>query len=283
MDRMTRLALQQVTLVAVDTRSPALAAQSLQRSMAGVDFARALLFTQDWRPPRPLPGITLVDCGPIRSGADYSRFVLRRLPSYVDTSHVLVTQWDGFVVDPSAWSDEFLGFDYVGAVWADPPLAGRVGNGGFSLRSQRLLRSGLDPRIADEHPEDLRLCSTYRTLLEQEHGVRFAPAALARRFAFENEAPAGPTFGFHGPYNLPRFLDAATLQGWLDALPDDFFRSRDARRLARALLRRMPRLARQVVARRVLAGRAEPSTRILGLAAGLVSLLRLGDERPRGP
>lgn len=274
MPRMTRLALPQVTLVAIDTRSPALAAQALQRSMAGVDFARTLLFTQDWRPPQPLPGITLVDCGPIRSGAEYSHFVLRRLPAHIDTPHVLVTQWDGFVVDPSAWRPEFLDVDYVGAVWRDPPAAGLVGNGGFSLRSQRLLRAGQDPRIVDEHPEDLRLCSSYRTLLEQDHGVRFAPPALARRFAFENEAPDGPTFGFHGPYNLPRFVDAATLRRWLDALPDDFFRGRDARRLARALLRRrMASLAAQLLARRQAAGRTDLKTRSLAWMAQALAAL----------
>ena len=36
------------------------------------------------------------------------------------TPHVLLIQWDGFVVNPSAWSDEFLDFDYVGARWGWP-------------------------------------------------------------------------------------------------------------------------------------------------------------------
>lgn len=274
MVRMTRLALPQVTLVAIDTRAPALAAQALQRSMAGVAFARALLFTHGWQPAQPLPGITLLDSGPITSGAGYSHFVLRRLPAHVHTSHVLVTQWDGFVVDPSAWRAEFLESDYVGAVWADAPLAGLVGNGGFSLRSQRLLQGGLDPRIADEHPEDLRLCSTYRTLLEREHGVRFAPPELARRFAFENEAPAVPSFGFHGPYHLPRFLDAATLSAWLRALPDDFFRSRDARRLARALLRTgMAPVAVELLQRRRAAGLGDLKTRSLDWTARALAVL----------
>jgi hypothetical protein len=262
--------------VAIDTRSPALAMQSLQRSMAGVDFARTLLFTHGWQSPHQPPpaGITPVDCGPISSGADYSHFVLRRLPAFVDTSHVLVTQWDGFVVDPSAWRPEFLDFDYLGAVWADAPLAGQVGNGGFSLRSQRLLKAGLDARIVDEHPEDLRLCSSYRTLLEHDHGVRFAPGSLARRFAFENEAPDGPTFGFHGPYNLPRFVDAATLQQWLDELPDAFFRSRDARRLARALLgRRMAPVAAKLLVRRRSAGMGDLKTLSLGWMAQALSRL----------
>jgi Protein of unknown function (DUF5672) len=261
---MSRLHLAQVTLCAVDTRAPLLAWRALQRSMAGIRFGRALLFTHGWAPPAVSGDIEVIDIGPIRSGADYSHFVLRQLPAHIASSHVLVTQWDGFVVHPEAWTDEFLQFDYLGAVWTDPPAEHGVGNGGFSLRSQRLLQAGLDDRITQEHPEDLMLCRRYRSLLETVHGVRFAPPALARRFAFENETPAGPTFGFHGPYNLPRVMDEAELRQCLDQLPDDFFRSRDARRLARALLRqRMPAVALQLLTRRQASGRRDPNTRLL--------------------
>jgi len=269
---MNRLQLAQVTLCAVDTRAPHLAAKSLLRSMAGIDFAHALLFTRGWTAAQSLPGVEVVEIEPLRSGADYSRFVLRRLPAYIETSHVLVTQWDGFVVDPRAWSDEFLAHDYVGAVWPDRPAACSVGNGGFSLRSQRLMAAGLDPRITDEHPEDVVLCCGWRDHLIREHGIRFAPPPLARRFAFENEAPLAATFGFHGPYNLPRFLGEPEMSALLGELPDEFFRSRDARRLARALLaRRMPRAASRLLQRRRAAGRQDPNTLLLGMAAALLS------------
>jgi len=270
---MTRLELAQVTLCAVDTRAPELAAMSLRRSMAGVEFGHVLLFTRDWQPAQPLPGVEVVEIDLLRSGADYSHFVLRQMPAFIGTSHVLVTQWDGFVVDPRAWSHEFLAHDYVGAVWPEQPAARSVGNGGFSLRSRRFLAAGQDPHITEEHPEDQALCRTWRAHLEHEHGVSFAPPALARRFAFENEEPQGPTFGFHGPYNLPRFMDEATLAVVLDGLPDDFFRGRDARRLARALLTRgMPMAAQQLLRRRQRAGRRDPNTRLLGAAAALLSL-----------
>jgi hypothetical protein len=260
------LELPQVTLCAIDARSPGLAVESLRHSMRQVAFGRAVLFTEGR--PAAAPGIEVVDIGALRSGAEYSHFVLRRLPAQIDTAHVLVTQWDGFVVHPEAWSDEFLGCDYIGAVWDDQPAASCVGNGGFSLRSQRLLQAGLDPRIQPEHPEDLMLAVRHRALLEREHGVRFAPPALARRFAFENETPAAPTFGFHGPKNLPAALDAATISRWLEQLPDDFFRGRDARRLARSLLHHgMPRVASGLIERRLAAGRRDTKTRLLGLLA----------------
>lgn len=269
---MTRLALSQVTLCAVDTRTPALAAQSLLRSMAGIDFARAVLFTNDWVPRRVLPGIELVQIDTLTSGADYSLFVMRRLPAYIRTSHVLVTQWDGFVVDPSAWTHEFLNHDYVGAVWPDQPAAACVGNGGFSLRSRRFLAAGLDARIADVHPEDLVLCRTYRDLLESEHGIRFAPPSLARRFSFENQLPAGACLGFHGAYHLPRVLPEAEIAKWLEVMPDEFFASRDARRLARSLLaHRMPATAARLLGRRKSAGRTDINTRALAAAASLLT------------
>lgn len=280
---MTRLALPQVTLVAVDTRAPLLATQALLRSMAGIDFARAILFTHAWTPKRPLPGIEIVDIDNITSSAEYSHFILRLMPGWVRTSHVLVTQWDGFVVEPWAWTNTFLAYDYVGAPWPDQPEARAVGNGGFSLRSRRLLAAGMDLRIDDEHPEDVALCRTYRNLLEREHGVTFAPLSLAKRFAYENDDSQGASFGFHGVYNLPRVLDEPTLATWLDILPDDFFRGRDARRLARALVPRMPSLAKRVIDRRLKVGRDEPSTRILDAAASVMGLLGPRGDRPPRP
>ena len=136
------------------------------------------------------------------------------------------------------------------------PRRSAVGNGGFSLRSRRLLEAGADARITDLHPEDAALCRTYRELLASDYGVRFAPLALARRFAYENEPPSDRTFGFHGPKNLPAVLDAQTLAEWIHALPDAFFTGRDSRRLARSLLRhRLPKLAQLVIERRRAAGR----------------------------
>jgi len=272
---MSRLPLAQVTLCAVDTRSPALAAQSLLHSMRHVAFARGYLFTSGWLPTVVLPGIDIVQIEPLRSGADYSQFVLRQLPGYIRTSHVLITQWDGFVIHPEAWTDEFLVHDYVGAVWPDEPAEHSVGNGGFSLRSRRFMAAGLDPRITQHHPEDLVMCRDQRDFLQRTHGVSFAPPQLARRFAYENESPQGITFGFHGPYNLPSVLDESTLCEWLQRLPLEFYGSRDARRLARALLLKgMPRAASQLLARRKAAGRTDPNTRLLGAAASIIALLR---------
>src|ERR1700687_3454326 len=43
------------------------------------------------------------------------------------------------LITPAAWREEFLGCDYIGAQWFWHDDAMRVGNGGFSLRSRKLL------------------------------------------------------------------------------------------------------------------------------------------------
>jgi Protein of unknown function (DUF5672) len=272
-----RLTLNQVTLCAVDTRAPLLALQALQHSIEHVDFGRVLLFTSSdgVRLASGMRGIDAIEIEPLHSGSDYSCWVVQNLPDHVQTSHVLINQWDGFVTHAQAWSDEFLNWDYVGAVWPDQ-LPGRdVGNGGFSLRSQTFLHAARALRLTDCHPEDQMLCRNHRGGLETTHGIRFAPAALARRFAYENEKPRQPTFGFHGPYNLPFAMNEGELSQLLEQLPDDFFRSRDARRLAHALLlRRMPFAAQQLLRRRRAAGKSGLNTRVLDTAASLMTLLK---------
>ena len=119
MRRMARLPLAPVTLCAVDTRCPSLAMQSLERSMAQVDFGRVVLFTHGWQPAKPAAGYRGRRHRADRLGCRV--FVHRVAPpaGAHRTSHVLVTQWDGFVLDAGAWTDDFLAYDYVGAVWPE--------------------------------------------------------------------------------------------------------------------------------------------------------------------
>ena len=47
----------------------------------------------------------------------YSNFVVHKLNSYIDTDFVLLIQYDGFILNPSAWQAEYLKYDYIGAPW----------------------------------------------------------------------------------------------------------------------------------------------------------------------
>ena len=79
----------------------------------------------------------------------------------------------------------------------------RVGNGGFSLRSRRLLRAptvlGLEfTDLGTGFPhEDGFLCVHYREELEA-HGIKFAPVEIAAKFSTELQVPETiKSFGGH--------------------------------------------------------------------------------------
>jgi len=194
-----------ITLVAIDCAYPQLAATALARSARALPVARTLLLT-DRAITRE--GVDVMQIAPIRSRAAYSQFVLKELGPFITTDYALVVQWDGFVIDGSAWADEFWNYDYIGAKWPHEPGDFRVGNGGFSLRSKRLLDALGDPAFTltvDEN-EDTAICIRHRDLLETKYGIRFADERVADRFAFDVGRPNGPTLGFHGVFNFWQVL-----------------------------------------------------------------------------
>jgi Protein of unknown function (DUF5672) len=230
-----KLALPNVTLACVDTRTPQLALAALERCMAQVSFARVVLFT-DTTTQRSFPaGVDDVHVS-ISSMTEYSQFMLRGIAAHITTPFVLVVQWDGYVLNADAWDPEFLTCDYIGAPFRSAPDGWFVGNGGFSLRSARLLAAMQDPGMIISNPEDICICHENRLRLERDHGIRFATTELASRFAFERVAPDGPTFGFHGLYNMHRVLDDAALQALMRAMPDEMVCGVDGRDFCRALI-----------------------------------------------
>ena len=209
------LDLPDVTLCAVDCVTPVLAGAALDRCMRQVRFGRALLLSDVAAPT----GAEWVKIQRLDSIGAYNEFMLRRLIEHVQTPYLLVVQWDGFVIDPSAWRHEFLGYDYLGARWPWHPSGSDVGNGGFSLRSRRLLEALASPGFQyGNAPEDDLICRHNRPWLEQVHGISFAPAEVADQFAYERGEPQRPTFGFHGLFNLWRHLDDSEVLGMLAQL-----------------------------------------------------------------
>lgn len=155
-------------------------------------------------------GIIYITDKNIRSSDEYSRFMLFDLARYIKTDFALVIQYDGYVLNADAWSDEFFQYDYIGAPW--PPKTHytregaevRVGNGGFSFRSKKLLDAfnvlGLsftDNGTGFFH-EDGQICNYHRKALE-DYGIKFAPVEVAARFSRELRVPetVEKTFGFH--------------------------------------------------------------------------------------
>jgi hypothetical protein len=230
-----RLQLPEVTLVCVDTRTPALAIAAMQHCQQQVQFADALLFTDPARLPQAPEGIRVLPLQ-IDSVAAYSEFMLRGLLPHITTSHVLIVQWDGYLLDATQWDAAFLQHDYIGAPLRHEPPERAVGNGGFSLRSRQLLQALMDPAMVLRHPEDICICHDNRQRLERVHSIRFAPLPLAARFAYERLLPSGPTFGFHGLFNLHRVMPPEALHTLLQALPDTLARGLDAHDLCATLI-----------------------------------------------
>jgi hypothetical protein len=172
--------LSQVTLLCADcTDKVHWAARAVEKSMEQCDFGDVKLLSHGCLPigkHTPIPPITGLD--------GYSKFCIRDMHRYVNTSHALVIQYDGYVLNGQAWSDAFLKFDYIGATF-NP--AGIVGNGGFSLRSKRLMEYLSKLKIEDFHPEDSCICVRHREELEKA-GFKFAPVAVAELFAIEGRS-----------------------------------------------------------------------------------------------
>lgn len=201
-----RLKLGTVTLVCADCAYHDLAARALRHTLARCDFADALFFSDR---DCGVPGVRWIRIDALRSAAEYSNFIVHELHAHVQSDHALIVQYDGFVLNPAAWDTAFLGYDYIGA---KIPVGNRflVGNGGFSLRSKRLLHvlsiddelRRYDARTHTFPEEDLAICHFFRERLEARHGICIAPEPLADQFAAEHRTPSAGCFGFHNVVNL---------------------------------------------------------------------------------
>jgi len=195
--------LDNVTICAIDCLHPSLAIDSLKRSIQNIEFAECILFTDK----NIVDGkIKCIKIDSITHMDHYDTFVFKELHKYINTSHVLIVQWDGWIIDSDIWKDEFLEYDYIGAPWSFYDDGYVVGNGGFSLRTKKLLQALTNEEfvVVSNQAEDDAICRSYRDKLESKYDIKFAPVELAERFSYESYIPQQSTFGFHGIYNLWR-------------------------------------------------------------------------------
>jgi hypothetical protein len=224
-----------VTVVLATTVAHELHRMALLDTLAQIAPAEVLIWTD--RPaffPDTFAGasgdqeiVLGIEIPAIKSIADWYRVVWYEVPIAIATSHFLVIQWDGWVLDGQRWSDDWLQYDYIGAVWPWH-MQHRVGNGGFRLTSTRLARF-LSTHRAEypiRWPDDDLICRVYRGALEHTHGFRWAPESEALKFSIEHGdlTPEG-TFGFHDCRNLPRLLSTPRLTRRIDAA-DEFTRTK---------------------------------------------------------
>jgi hypothetical protein len=208
---MTKLALGDVTLVSVSSVNLDETQLALLMSSRHIDFG-AIKLISSGLPSRLAAHIEYVAAPPMDI-LGYSRFVLGQLHRHVQTPYCLLVQADGFVLASDLWSPEFLEYDYVGAPWPERLRLrpgnetlifdrNRVGNGGFSLRSRKLLetaaRIDFDALEVPMKSEDL-IIGHYLYHEMKAQGIRFAPVEVAARFSLESPEPGQHSaFGFHG-------------------------------------------------------------------------------------
>src|SRR5688572_9215728 len=109
------LHLPDVTMIAITDRDHGKTIDALYKSLKHIKPARTILFSDV---PLESDQFTCIVIEPLRSAQKYNEFVTWKLGQYpIDTSHILLVQYDGYVLDASAWTDEFLKYDYIGAPW----------------------------------------------------------------------------------------------------------------------------------------------------------------------
>ena len=266
---MTGPDLRDVTLCCIDCVQPALALRALGLSAGQARFGAVLLLSDA---AAAAPGVEVRRIDRLGDGAAYSHFMLKRLVDHVATPFVLVVQWDGWVLDGARWEAGCREFDYIGAPWPWQPAERQVGNGGFSLRSRRLLEVLAGDGFAAGHPEDEMIGGEWRPALEGR-GIRFADVTLARRFAVERDRDAAPSFGFHGVFNFWRAVPAQELERLLDAVPVQGLLPDHGRQLLMAYVAQ-GRVAEAAIVLRRLEALAGPSA-----VAAQLARYRLADGR----
>lgn len=206
-----RQRLDHVTLLCVDTtRKVALAERAMDKCLEQCAFADAKLLTTDTSRRNS------VEIAPVPGIEGYSNFCIRDLHAHFDTSHCLLIQSDGYILNPCAWTDRWLKYDYIGAPWHP---AGIVGNGGFSLRSRKLCKTlALHPFGDSPHPEDNYICWRHRKELTEGYGINFAGCDTAKTFAYEGRV--WPKIGGDWVSSPTAWNGQFGFHSWLTKLPD---------------------------------------------------------------
>lgn len=219
------LKLPTVTLVAVSGIDPTGAVKALELSMKGVEYHEVVLIAHN-KPVNLDKRIVFKKCKPTelvsqdrKNTDDYSRFMAYSLCDYINSEFALIVHNDAYVLRPDKWLNSFLEYDYIGAPWpknihfTNEGVNVRIGNGGFSLRSRKMLNALNELKLpftdngTGYYHEDGIICVYYRKKLE-EYGIAFAPVYLSAHFALEKDCEESDyqPFGFH---NNPKAISTS--------------------------------------------------------------------------
>ena len=218
---------QNITLCAVSSANIELTKRSIEICRSKFSFGDTVFVTNaevnaDYRVEK---------CPVFPTRMESWNWAFHNLSGLFKTSHILFVQWDGYIINPESWRDDFLSYDYIGARWPWIRDGKTVGNGGFCLRSLRLIKALEEFPLPNERPEDDYVCRTIRTDLEAK-GFLFAPENVADCFAIERAELTERPFGFHGIFNFPKVIDDADFIAMLPYFEDYVINSDSYRDLA---------------------------------------------------
>lgn len=209
------LKLNDVTLLSVSSVKIKETIKALKYSMRNIEYAEVLLLTHQipkgfikdaegifYKKTR-YGKIRYVQIAQITDINTFNYFMVYELYKYIRTNFILQVHYDGFVVHPELWRDEFLKYDYIGSPWSkwecfrykgmagDEEGIARVGNS-VGIRSLKLLtlpsKYNFDwcPDERGMYNEDTYICVRARHLFEK-HGITYAPLDVAKYFGREME------------------------------------------------------------------------------------------------
>jgi hypothetical protein len=203
--------LDNITLVSVSSVKIDETLHALRHSCKDISFKSVKFLTDS---EITCDDIEIVKIPKIDSVDEYSKFMIYDLDQYIDTEFALVVQYDGYVLNPELWTDDFLRYDYIGAPFPLPSdnfsyrdsfgNIVRVGNGGFSLRSKKLIslpnRLNLPWKSYFGYYNEDGFIVCHNRHIYEENGCKFAPIDVASKFSYENtifENKGIKPFGFH--------------------------------------------------------------------------------------
>ncbi len=214
-----------VTLISYDnTDDPSRTLRALEFSSREIKFADVVLVCRN--KPDNSNGTTIQRIHAKGYGAAMI-WEIAGLVNYIQTDFALCIHHDGYVINPGAWRDDWLQYDFIGAPWpgsshpCHPGKSefphGRVGNTGCCLKSKAFMRHTAELRdlfikasrrpdqYGQQYAGDTFCCQHQRPALEQR-GITFAPVEVAAGFSWESNIEEVPgdrpnAFGFHN-FNL---------------------------------------------------------------------------------
>jgi hypothetical protein len=191
-----------VEIISINTHNPEQSVKAIEYSCMEISFASKKIFSDTV--PSNLPSdMVHIQIPKFTQREAYSDFTLKELHRYIESDFVLMIHDDGFIINPHLWNPSFLEYDYIGAPWPGSPSDieyGRVGNGGFCIRSKRLMEA--TSHLEYEPLNDDWIIGVTHNKILRDMDIHTAPVTLAMTFSLELpiaecEYNLDNTFGFH--------------------------------------------------------------------------------------